>query len=65
MPLDVACPLRGRLREAYESTLAHIGDSFGDFTLSPYRKRNVMDVARAVFDREKRSELLTQGIGGR
>jgi len=57
-------PLTGRLREAYQKSFAHITERFEGMEETKYRRQHVVEIAQAVFDRERRSELLTHGIGG-
>ena len=61
-PMDTARPLTGRLRRAYENTFAHIAERFADLEETKYRKQHVPEIAAAVFDRRRRSQLLTNGI---
>lgn len=61
-PMGTARPLEGRLRVAYENTFAHIAERFAHPEESKYRKHHMPDIAAAVFDRQKRSELLIRGI---
>lgn len=61
-PMKTARPLTGELRRAYEKTFAHISARFRGLEASPYRRRNVMEIAGAVFDAEERCELLSGGL---
>ena len=63
LPVDVANPLEGNLREVYENTFAHIAARFRDWSASNYRKFDQPQIAEAVFDLEKRAKLFAEGLG--
>ncbi|MFW6082889.1 MAG: hypothetical protein ACOC8C_02415 [Chloroflexota bacterium] len=62
-PMDTVRPLTGRLRRAYENTFAYMAERFANLEDTKYRKHHVPAIAKAVFDRQERCELLTGAIG--
>jgi hypothetical protein len=62
-PMDTVRPLTGRLRRAYENTFAYIAERFPNLEDTKYRKHHVPAIAKAVFDRQERCELLAGGVG--
>lgn len=61
-PTDAIRPLEGRLRQAYQITFAYIAGRFADMDETRYRKYHIPELVRAVFDRQRRLQLLTCGI---
>jgi hypothetical protein len=62
--IDAVRPLKDRLRRAYQITFAYIAGRFADMEETKYRKHHVPELVRAVFDRQERPQLLSQGIQG-
>ncbi len=60
--IEAVRPFPEDLRVAYEKTLTYIRQGFTTYTRSPRLKRNISAIAEAVFDRDKRIALLSQGL---
>ncbi len=64
LPIDLVRPLEGNLRTAYEKSLEHIANKFGDWKATPYRKRHhIQEIAEALFDDKKLGDLLILNPG--
>jgi len=61
LPIETVRPLEGKLRKVYENTFAHIAERFKHWQASPYRKYGVPEIWTAIFDPDKRSDLLNYG----
>ncbi|MGC9307458.1 MAG: AAA family ATPase [Thermoplasmatota archaeon] len=61
LPFSVL-PLNEELWEIFEQSLNYIAERFTDWKSSPYRKYNQPEIVEAIFDKNKRPELLTLGM---
>ncbi len=64
LPIELAKPLGGDLRTAYEKSLEKIADKFGDWKSTPWRKNHhINEIAEALFDDKKLGDLLIPNPG--
>ncbi len=62
LPMEMVRPLKGALRQSYEAALDHAAQKLRAGSRSLHRQHHVPAIAEALFDREKRAQLLSQGL---
>jgi 5-methylcytosine-specific restriction protein B len=62
LSIEQAKSMDTAMHQAYETTFVELGNKFGHWKASPYRKFNQPEIAEAVFDPAKRLALLTGGL---
>jgi hypothetical protein len=63
LPISLVKPLEGDMRAAYEKSLEHIADKFGDWHATPFRKNDhIPEIAEALFDSTALGGILDQGF---
>ncbi len=62
LPVESLRNMDGRLREAYEKTMAFIATKFRDWKGSPFRAAHKPTVFQLVFDEEKRKKCFAKGL---
>jgi 5-methylcytosine-specific restriction protein B len=62
LPIDAVRPFEGSLRKTFDETLDYIADKFRGWEKSPYHDRANPQIAEAIFDLDKRSQLFRDGI---
>ncbi len=64
LPVEAVMPLEGKLRRVFEQTLPYVSNRFKDWSRSPFRGYNQIQIAEAIFDPSRRAALLTEGVTG-
>jgi 5-methylcytosine-specific restriction protein B len=61
--IDMINPLTGELQVAYNNTIDYLAKRFKNYSRCPWRDRyHVSEIAEALFDLEKRTRLLNEGL---